>query len=261
MPTVPVLPAPLAALVWRGAGTSGWGPGDQATKAVVASGYGPLDAQLPGGGWPLAALSELLLDEPASCEWRLLAPVLKQAAAHRTAVFLIAPPQPPHGLIHALGAHVVWVHAHTTMQALWACQQVIQSGTAGAVVVWLTGVKAPALRRLQACAQTSAIPVFVIRPAHAQHESSPAPLRINVAPEEPGSLKLRILKRRGPLHEGEIELPALPDGLGVVLAGKRMGRHQAAKHTGGTLLPPTPLQAEVAHAALAGVAPPLAPAH
>ena len=51
---------------------------------VQSTGYGPLDAQLPGGGWPMGALSEVLhfglwnrvTDIQGSCfrRWNIQAP-------------------------------------------------------------------------------------------------------------------------------------------------------------------------------------------
>jgi protein ImuA len=43
---------------------------------TTPSGFAPLDAQLPGGGWPHGMLTELLLAQPGIGELRLLAPAL-----------------------------------------------------------------------------------------------------------------------------------------------------------------------------------------
>src|SRR6185369_11255646 len=43
---------------------------------TLASGFARLDAELPDGGWPRGALSELLLAHPGVGEMRLLAPAL-----------------------------------------------------------------------------------------------------------------------------------------------------------------------------------------
>jgi protein ImuA len=52
----------------------------RAAAAVQPSGFGVLDAQLPGGGWPCRALTELLLAQPGVGEMRLLAPALARSA-------------------------------------------------------------------------------------------------------------------------------------------------------------------------------------
>ena len=65
-----VLPGPVAAAVWRGVDMVG------AVARTVPTGFGALDAQLPGGGWPTQAVTELLLPQALRCEWRLLGPAL-----------------------------------------------------------------------------------------------------------------------------------------------------------------------------------------
>ncbi len=60
--------------LWR-ASQIGGAPG-----RVTASGFGALDAELPGGGWPHGVLTELLLAQPGVGELRLLAPALAAVA-------------------------------------------------------------------------------------------------------------------------------------------------------------------------------------
>jgi len=68
------LPTPEQALphpsLWRASQLGG------STLRVTASGFAVLDAELPGGGWPHGALTELLLPQPGIGELRLLAPAL-----------------------------------------------------------------------------------------------------------------------------------------------------------------------------------------
>ena len=47
-----------------------------APTRVLATGDALLDAQLPGGGWPLGALNEILQPDGVHSEWRLLLPAL-----------------------------------------------------------------------------------------------------------------------------------------------------------------------------------------
>jgi protein ImuA len=44
--------------------------------AVLASGHAALDAQLPGGGWPVGSMVEILQAQNGQNEWRLLLPAL-----------------------------------------------------------------------------------------------------------------------------------------------------------------------------------------
>lgn len=45
----------------------------------MASCYAVLDAQLPGGGWPVGALCEILQLHSGQHEWRLILPALVRA--------------------------------------------------------------------------------------------------------------------------------------------------------------------------------------
>jgi protein ImuA len=90
------LPGSVAQAIWRGSQVA------QAGQSVVASGFAALDAQLPGGGWPCHALTELLQPQPSLCEWRLLAPALAGLAAGGGQSLLGGQPNGPldPGLVH-----------------------------------------------------------------------------------------------------------------------------------------------------------------
>ena len=68
------------------------------TQRVLPTGYAALDAELPGGGWPVGALSEVLQPLAGLHEWQLVLPALVQAAAQQSgAIVLVAPPCEPFG--------------------------------------------------------------------------------------------------------------------------------------------------------------------
>ena len=70
--------------------------------AVRPTGHAALDAELPGGGWPAAGLTELLLPAPGCGELRLLAPALAGLS-----VLWVAPPLLPYApALAALGLAV-----------------------------------------------------------------------------------------------------------------------------------------------------------
>lgn len=84
--------------IWRGQGI------------VAPSGHQPtgnaaLDASLPGGGWPEAALSELLVEAPGIGELRVVLATLARLSAAGERVVLVAPPYVPYpGAWSAAGA-------------------------------------------------------------------------------------------------------------------------------------------------------------
>ena len=78
--------------VWRG-DTLGLADGQ-----VIGTGHAALDAQLPGGGWPVGAMTELLQARPEAHAWQLLLPALAQAVQGGAGpVALIGAPQEPFG--------------------------------------------------------------------------------------------------------------------------------------------------------------------
>jgi protein ImuA len=73
------------------------------------------------------------------------------------------------------------------------------------------------IRRLQICAQSCDGPVFLCRPEAAAREPSAAPLRVHLRVGPDWNLQVHLLKRKGPTHEGEVSLRAVPGGLESIL--------------------------------------------
>ncbi len=210
------LPPPLAAHVWRGSALG------HADMPVQRSGWAQLDAELPGGGWPCGSLNEILTPQAPLLEWRLLAPALREALRAGAPLVAVGPPAMPYlpGL-HAQGVraeHLVWVRSRDVGESLWAAGQVLRAGTAAALLVWLPACRTEALRRLHAHAQGGRSLVFALRPAQACAEASAAPLRVQARVGEPWELCVRVFKRRGPSHEHELRLRALPGALDGALS-------------------------------------------
>lgn len=193
---------------------------------VVATGAAALDAQLPGGGWPVGALTELLQAPGVHSEWRLLAPALARCGT--AAVVLVAPPHVPFGpALTARGVasqRLLWVHSAVAAQRLWATEQALRCAGVDAVLAWLPQARADQLRRLQMAASEYNRLLFVMRPSAARQESSPAVLRLMLEPgDAPPArqidyLRLHILKRRGPPLEQAVHVPACEPALALLLA-------------------------------------------
>ena len=209
------LPRSIASLLWHGDALGAL------AAAVLPTGFPALDAALPGGGWPGRALTELLQPQPSVVEWRLLGPALRQVAAVGRMVAVVGPPKAPHppGLRHAgIDPRLfMWLQAETPAERLWCTEQLVRSNACGAVVAWLPQARPEQVRRLQVGAQGCDGPVFLCRPAAAAHEASAAPLRVHVTFDADWHLHVRVLKRRGPLHDGAIRLRSVPGGLDAVL--------------------------------------------
>jgi protein ImuA len=188
---------------------------------VLASGHAALDAELPGGGWATGSINEILCAPQARLEWRLLAPALAPwlGGPRRKRLLLIGPPCVPglNGLLNAglPPSQLVWIAAATTQERLWATEQALKNPATAALMAWLPelqGAQAAQIRRLQTAAQGAEGVCFLMRPEAALQQSSAAPLRARLEPGEGFSLRVQLVKRRGPAHETPLTLPALPAG-------------------------------------------------
>ena len=193
---------------------------------VVASGFAELDAELPGGGWPARALTELLLPHPGIGEIRLLAPALAALQQDGRSVMLFEPPAALCGwTLAALGLDLRLLllvqardgpsgRARALLPAadlLWALEQALKSGHLGAVLAWLPArVRPEAVRRLQLAAQAHDGPAFLLRDPQLLARPSAAPLRVLLAAAGPDALALRIVKRRGPPLAEPLQLALAP---------------------------------------------------
>jgi cell division inhibitor SulA len=198
--TVPLSTVLARSDIWRGDRFA------DAALPSVASGFAALDRELPGGGWPRGALTELLSSGSGQGELSLLLPALRQLCADDGWLVLVAPPHPLHaGAWAAAGIPlkrllVVDIGPDTpqsALEALWAAEQSLSSDAPSAVLCWSTRVNSKAVRRLQLAAATSHAASFLLRPAHAADESSAATLRMRVHAQGNG-LSIDVLKRRGP---------------------------------------------------------------
>lgn len=214
------LPASVERVMWRGSelGTR--------LEPVQATGWEALDQELPGGGWPTKAVTEVLTAQPAVLEWRLLGPALKAITRQEGQVVVVGPPRAPHlpGLLHEglCDRQFVWIQADAPAERLWVTEQLIKSNATGAVLAWLPQARQEQIRRLQVCAQGCEGLVILFRAQAARHEASAAPLRLSATVGLDWELKVEVFKRRGPAHDGHVVLPSIPGGLSPVLTPRLM---------------------------------------
>ena len=166
------------------------------------TGHAALDEALPEGGWPEAALTELLLRADGIGELRLLLPTLARLTQAGQPVVLVAPPYLPFPAGWRQ-AGVDLAHLHLVdaapREALWAAEQCLRAGCVGAVLAWPMASRGSqaddrALRRLQVAADSGRALGFVFRELRAAGNPSPAALRLALDGTPP---RLRVLKCRG----------------------------------------------------------------
>lgn len=181
-------------------------------RPVLSTGSTALDAVLPGGGWPLGVLTELLQKHEGQHEWRLLMPAVLQAAQRGQVLLIGTPHWPCLPLLVTLGLpsqRLTCVRTDALPQRLWSAEQALRCPDVAALLVWLPQARPEALRRLHLAAQaccpevatdTNAPWLVVMRPWESSQTASPAPLRLALEGRESGleGLSVRVLKRPGP---------------------------------------------------------------
>lgn len=196
------MPSPLPKslqhpLLWQGGRR-------QAHIPVLPSGNEPLDQLLPGGGWPLGALTELLVERDGVGELSLVLPMLARVSREGGWTVLVDPPWTPYApAIHGQGIdlqRLLVVNTRNAGESLWACEQALRGVRGGVVLSWLRGRRHQAgfkhLRRLQLAARSGQKGAFLFRSARVAGQSSPASLRLLLDVQDQ-DLCLTLLKGRG----------------------------------------------------------------
>ncbi|HLT99590.1 MAG TPA: translesion DNA synthesis-associated protein ImuA [Burkholderiaceae bacterium] len=196
---------------------------------TVPTGFSALDQALPGQGWPVGQLVEVLLQRPGCGELQLFRPALARQLPERS-IALVKPPHPPcvQAWAHWQLApeRLLWLQPSSTADALWATEQILRHNSCAAVFCWAHPVHTTSLRRLQLLARQSESLCILLRPTSTMGQASTAVLRLAIEPCRQG-MRLHILKRQGaaassPLniqlyaphgaalpHHAPVDLPAL----------------------------------------------------
>lgn len=200
-----LLPEAIHRDLWKGNQLS------RAASRVVPCGDDKLAAELPGGGWPRGALTDLLVQQTGCGELRLLRPAFERLGS-KPVVLL----QPPHNVQPTAFAwwgldpsSLMTVKAPKTADALWAAEQILRAGTCGALLLWQQHVRPEAVRRLHLAAQTSESLFFMVRPLATTRDASPAPLRLAIRAAK-GGVDVQFLKRRGPARDEPLFVSLVP---------------------------------------------------
>ncbi len=187
--------------VWRGSHAPRGGHG-------LSSGYPELDRHLPGGGWPLGALTEILTEQYGIGELRLLMPALARLSTEEEQhdyrepgwIAWVAPPfQPYPPALQQCGidlSRMLIVRPASAGEILWSAEQALSSGTCAAVLFWPERLDDQASRRLQLAAEKGHSWAVAFRPMAARRQPSAAALRIELHGNGRGT-RIHIVKSRG----------------------------------------------------------------
>ncbi len=176
--------------LWRGRGAT------QQARRVEPSGWRVLD-ECMGGGWPRAALVEVLSSDHQGVS--LLLPLLARLSELSRWLAWVAPPHLPFAPgLSASGIDlqkVLLIREVSGEQRLWAAEQALRSGSCSVVLLWPQALQTVQVRRLQLAAEQGDCLGILFRPLRDAAVSSPAALRMKVAPS-PLGLDVEVLKRR-----------------------------------------------------------------
>ncbi len=207
-PISSVAPEDLHPSLWRASQLA------HATTRCIDTGFSALSGQLPGGGWPTGTLIDLLPQQAGIGELRLLLPALATVLqATKRRIVLLQPPHAPQALaLAALGlepSQLMWVRSSRSSDVLWAAEQILRSGSCGALLLWQQHARGETLRRLHLAAQSGETLFFMLRPLACAQDASPAPLRLALRPQA-GGIDIGFIKRRGPQRDTSLFLPFTP---------------------------------------------------
>lgn len=183
--------------IWRGLQTD-------SASGGIPTGFAELDALLPGGGWPSAALISLELPNFGIGELPLLLPAMAALSRQGRRLVWLAPPYQPYapGLQQAgldLGQLLV-VACPEAADLPWALEVLLRSGGCGMALAWpKQPLAAHQTRRLQLAAEAGNALAVLFAVGHAA-QAGHAALQMALQREN-GGLRLRICKARGSLRQ------------------------------------------------------------
>jgi hypothetical protein len=178
--------------VWRGSSF--------ARVTAEPSGHAELDRRLPGGGWPVGALTELFPEAQGIGEMQLVLPWIARLTQAGGRVAMVDPPHLPFAPALAQAgvvlSRLLLVRPQSEDGGLWATEQILRAGPCGAVLAWPGRLGQVELKRFQLAAEAGKTTALMFREPAAAAEFSPAALRLKLA-ARPGGLQIDIFKCRG----------------------------------------------------------------
>jgi len=186
--------------------------GHEERPTALPTGFAELDAVLPGGGWPVGAITELMPEAHGIGELSLLLPALARLCRAGRYLSWVAPPCLPcpqaleEGGLALDRLLLVWTQDAKT--ALWAAEQTLRCPAIGAVLAWPSALDDRRVRRLQLAAEAGGSCGLLYRPPAAVRQHSPAALRLRLKAQDTG-LHIEIHKARGGRPHALVVHPAV----------------------------------------------------
>ena len=166
----------------------------------ISTGYSQLDQYLPGGGWPLGALTEILIENTEEPPVWLIAPALASLEREKRWQVWIGPNGIPYAPALAKTgidlSRTLIIHPPTRKDLLWTIEQTLESNICSAVLSWPHKIYGMTSRRLQLAAKNSrSLSLCFCSSSYVQNQTM-ATLRLLFYPNRQGA-KITILKCHG----------------------------------------------------------------
>lgn len=186
--------------------------------AHISTGFKVLDQALPGNGWPLGSVVELLPSSTGIGELRLMLPAIRLLAQKQLNILMINTPYCPNAPAFASARvdlnYLLIITTATQRDALWSAEKALRNRACGMVLLWRDGlhgtgsIKEPMIRRLQVAAQTGASILILYRscspdqPQTCFNQSSWAAVRLKLDAIGNDELKIDIIRALGTCRRG-----------------------------------------------------------
>jgi len=194
-------------LLWKGRSL-----GDHdAHRASLDTGFEALNSMLKTGGWPLANLLEIQVDEWGQGELQILLPAMAALTRQQQQLAWIAPPYIPYApALQAAGVdldYLLIIEQSEPADIAWAAEKCLSHAAAAMVLFCLPLADARHIRRLQLAASSGGgIGVLLHR---GRVRQTPVPLRLKTQYVQEG-LQVEVLKSRFGLEQGRRIILAEP---------------------------------------------------
>jgi cell division inhibitor SulA len=138
---------------------------------AISSGSDDLDLALPQGGWKTQAINEFISSQAQINPLKMLAPTLATLSQQGRWIVLIGAPKSEIKQLlteYAIASNkVLLVHPKDQVDALWAMEQALMTGTSSAVLGWPGAIDERDIKRLQIAAKRSSALAFIFNQSQA----------------------------------------------------------------------------------------------
>ena len=159
-----------------------------------------LDVQLPQGGWPVGAVTELCPTHAEIGAFSVLVPTLARLTQQGRRVVLMGSEQLPD--LEELGDQGVRLRQVTILRAaasdrLWAMEQKLRFGEIAMLVAWMPQLSDRQVRRLEDAAAAGQAMVMLFRNAGTRSFCRSSALQLVLRPGTDGLLDIEIVRAGG----------------------------------------------------------------